>query len=249
MPVATNAVHFSLSRITAWAPGVVTDAEWQAWARGERGIESDGEPRLEQMPPMLRRHAGRLGRLACDVAYRVLDGATGVPVVLCSRYGEVGRSVDLLGALARGTELSPTAFGLSVHNAVGGLFSMARHDTANCVALAGGDESAECGILEACGLLTEGADRVLLVIADCPLPPVYASFADVEPRAFAWGCLVETPATDALTLACEPVPAGEELHHSKDMPAALTTLRFLLDGSRENIHDVGDRRWRWSRGG
>jgi hypothetical protein len=254
MRAATSAVHFSVSRVVAWAPGVSTDDEWRQWARGERAIERDGEPRLEQMPAMLRRHAGRLGRMVCEVAFGVLDGACDIPVVLCSRYGEVERSVALLSALARGSDLSPTSFGLSVHNAVGGLFSMARRDTANCIALAGGDESAEYGMLETCGLFGDGAARVLLVVADCPLPAVYESFADVESVAFAWGCLVEPPGADALSLTWNSSPAHEprephEPHEPRErrLPAALSTLRFLFGASPEQDHHAGDRRWRWGR--
>lgn len=245
MHAATNTVRFSVSRVTAWAPGVTTASEWLEWTRGEREIARDGEPRLEQMPAMLRRHAGRLGRMVCDVAYRVLDGATGVPVVLCSRYGEVGRSVDLLSALANGTALSPTSFGLSVHNAVGGLFAMSRHDTANCIALAGGDESAEYGMVETCGLFADGAERVLLVVGDCPLPDVYEKFADVEPVAFAWGCLIEPPREDAISLSWSAAPPRER--DALAPPASLSALRFLLSGAREQVHDAGDLRWRWSR--
>lgn len=246
MPSARNAVRFSVSRLAGWAPGVSTETEWREWAHGERTIGRDSEPRLEQMPAMLRRHAGRLGRMVCDVAYRVLDGATGVPVVLCSRYGEVGRSVDLLTALARDAELSPTSFGLSVHNAVGGLFAMARRDSANCIALAGGDESAEYGIIETCGLLSAGAERVLLVVGDCPLPAIYDAFADVEPVAFAWGCMVEPPRDGAISLEWAAAAARER--DGLRAPAPLAALRFLFDGSRERIHDANGRRWRWSRG-
>jgi hypothetical protein len=245
MAAASNTVHFSVSRLTAWAPGVSTDDEWHEWARGARSIGQDGEPRLAQMPAMLRRHAGRLGRMVCDVAYRVLDGTPDVPMVLCSRYGEVGRSVDLLSALAAGTELSPTSFGLSVHNAVGGLFSMARHDTANCIALAGGDESAEYGFIETCGLLADQLPSVLLVVADCPLPAVYEPYADVSPVAFAWGCLVQPPRDGAMSLTWSDAPATEP--HGMQAPAALSALRFLFDGSREHLRDAGGRRWRWSR--
>ncbi len=240
-----NAVQFSVSRLTAWAPGVETDGEWREWARGTRPIGLDGEPRLDQMAPMLRRHAGRLGRMACDVAYRVLDGARDVPMVFCSRYGEVGRSVDLLSALAEGTPLSPTSFGLSVHNAVGGLFSIARRDTANCIALAGGDESAEYGIVESCGLLADGAANVLLVVADCPLPAVYDRYADVMRAAFAWGCLVQPARGDAYSLSWTAARTNEG--RGLRMPAALSTLRFMLGGSREYRNDAGDRQWDWSR--
>lgn len=241
-----NCVRFSISRLAAWAPEVSTDAEWREWAHGARAIGRDGEPRLEQMPPMLRRHAGRLGRMLCDVAYRALDGETGIPTVLSSRYGEVGRSVDLLTALARGAELSPTSFGLSVHNAVGGLFAMARHDSANCIALAGGDEAAEYGVIETCGLLAAGAVRVLLVVGDCPLPAIYEPFADVTPAAFAWACVVEPPRSGAMTLEWSVAPSHDR--NGPDTPAPLAALRFLFDESRERIHDAGSRRWRWSRG-
>ncbi|MGH7654808.1 MAG: beta-ketoacyl synthase chain length factor [Gemmatimonadaceae bacterium] len=242
---APNAVRFSVSRVTAWAPGMETDAAWQEWARGERTLGREGAPRLEQMPAMLRRHAGQLGRMACDVAYRALDGATGIPIVFCSRYGEVGRSVDLLSALARGTALSPTSFGLSVHNAVAGLFAMSRHDRANCVALAGGDESAEYGVVETCGLFSEGIERVLLVVGDSPLPAVYEQFADVDAAAFAWACLVEPPRADVISLSWGAAPRRER--GPVGPPASMGALRFLQADAHEHIHDAGDLRWRWSR--
>jgi hypothetical protein len=187
--------------------------------------------------------------MVCEVAFGVLDGARDIPMVLCSRYGEVDRSVTLLSALARGSDLSPTSFGLSVHNAVGGLFSMARRDTANCIALAGGDESAEYGMLETCGLFSDGAARVLLVVADCPLPAVYDSFTDVQPVAFAWGCLVEPPGADAISLTWT-ASSTYEPHEPRErpLPAALSTLRFLFGESRQHDHHAGDRRWQWGRG-
>jgi hypothetical protein len=241
----TNSVEFSVSRLTAWAPGVETDAEWREWARGSRSIGPDGEPRLKQMPAMLRRHAGRLGRMVCDVAYRVLDGARDIPIVLCSRYGEAARSVDLLSALATGADLSPTSFGLSVHNANGGLFAMARRDTANCVAIAGGDESAECGIMECCALVADGAATVLLIVADCPIPAEYERYADVTPAAFAWGCLVHPARGDAISLSWGAAPVNEV--REMQMPAALSTLRFMLGASQTHRHDARDLRWDWSR--
>lgn len=238
-------VTFSIARIEAWAPGVSTPAEWRAWSCGELLIGSEGDPALQQMPAMLRRHAARLGRLSCEVAYRALDDAVGIPIVFCSRYGEMDRSVKLLTALAEGAELSPTSFGLSVHNAIAGLFAIARHDTSNCIALAGGDESTEFGILEACGLLADGADRVLLVVADLPLPPIYEAFVDVDPVAFAWACLLvpagETPFSVEWHAAVTPPPATQQ------PPAAIKALQFLLGDEPELRRSAGSRDWLWRR--
>ena len=225
-------VSFSIAQLEAWAPGVTVASEWREWARGERTIERLGEPALQQMPAMLRRHAGRLGRLACSPAYDSLRELRDVPVVFSARYGEVSRSVELLAALSAGEELSPTTFGLSVHNAVPGLFSMARKETANSVSLAAGEDSAEAGVIEACGLLDDGAEQVLLVVADCPLPEIYQAFEDTLPLAFGWSCLVRRPSVDVVALEWRD-DATESRRTTNQQPGALAVLRFLLGHCNE----------------
>jgi len=231
-PAAPQQVRFSIAQLKAWAPGVTTVSEWQEWASGTRTIERTGEPALQQMPPMLRRHAGRLGRLACSPAYDTLGDLRDVPLVFSARYGEVSRSVELLTALSAGDELSPTTFGLSVHNAVPGLFSMARKETANSISLAAGDDSAECGVIEACGLLADGAAQVLLVVADCPLPQIYQRYADTEPTAFGWSCLVLPPGDDVVTLSWSDT---DQMVAGNDQPGALAALSLLLGTPGEAV--------------
>ncbi len=162
-------------------------------ARGERVPIGETVPALRQMPAALRRHAGPIGRLACDVAYRALDGAVDVPLIFCSRYGEAARSVELLTQLAHDEVLSPTSFSLSVHNAAAGLFSIARRDSANSVAIAAGEASAALGVIEACGLLAEGAPRVAVVAVDWVLPEIYHAFEERERVPYAWAALMRRP--------------------------------------------------------
>ena len=126
-----SGLSFSIIAHAAWAPGLITPAQWAAWAQSPTRIGAGVEPALRAMPAMLRRRAGFLGKMALEVAYACLDGRTDIPTVFCSRHGEVARAVDLLGELAKGEALSPTAFGLAVHNASAGLFSVARADRAN----------------------------------------------------------------------------------------------------------------------
>lgn len=239
---AEQKVKFSVIRCAVWAPPV-RDANAQSASEGAPGVVA--EPSLGQMPPMLRRHATRLARIACDVAYRALDTETGVPVVFCSRYGEVHRSVELLTALANGAELSPTSFGLSVHNAIVGLFAIARRDTANCIALAAGDDSAAAGVVEACCLLADGADRVLLVVADSPLPTLFRAFADVAPTEFAWAALLTSAGDDAVTLSwrnADMPPSGDERP-----PANLTAGQVLMGRDAELRHTSRGLAWHWRR--
>ena len=233
LPAAPQQVRFSISNLQAWAPGVTSPAEWREWARGDRPLERTGEPALQQMPPMLRRHAGRLGRLACSPAYDTLGDLRDVPMVFSARYGDVSRSVELLAALSAGEELSPTAFGLSVHNSVPGLFSMARKETANSISLAAGDDSAEFGVIEACGLLADGVRQVLLVVADCPLPAIYEKFADTAPLAFGWSCLIGLPKDDVVTLNWADT---DEMVRAEGIMGPLAALSVLLGESRDVWH-------------
>lgn len=239
-------VSFSIAADAAWAPNIETKEAWLAWANGERTIQGGGEPPVAPMPPMLRRRAGFLGKMALEAAYGCLGGATGVPTVFCSRHGESARSIDLLLDLANNVPLSPTSFGLSVHNAIGGLFSIARGDHANNIAIAAGGSSIEHGVIEACGLLADGEPTVLLVAYDCPLPEIYASFQDCQERPYAWAWLMQPAMENHLSLAweasTEPAPCPIER-----LSPGLDIFGFYLrkQPALERISD--GHRWLWRR--
>jgi hypothetical protein len=241
-----NGVAFSLAGQAAWAPGLATPAEWAGWAAAPWRIEPGVEPKLAAMPAMLRRRAGSLGKMALEVAYECLGERLDVPAVFCSRHGEVTRAIDLLNELVQGEPLSPTGFGLAVHNASAGLFSIARADRANHVALCAGSATVEHAVIEACGLLADGAPMVLLVAYDAPLPPVLSQFEDCaeQPYAFAWAMV---PAgADALRLSwrADPEPAPTP---ADAMPGGLEVLRFQLGGAARMERSAEARRWTWSR--
>jgi hypothetical protein len=247
-----NHVLFSIARHAAWAPGVTSPEAWSAWAREPWTIDGDEEPKVAAMPAMLRRRAGFLGRMALEVAYACLGQDAGVPTVFCSRHGEVGRAIGLLGELARGEPLSPTAFGLAVHNASAGLFSIARADRANHVALAAGSATLEHAVIEACGLLADGAPMVLLVACDEPLPAPLAHFEDCaeQPFAFAWAIV---PAGErAVRLSWRAAAPAEPGAIADAIPGGLEVLRFQLGegaqgGGAQLERTAGARHWTWSR--
>jgi hypothetical protein len=241
-----NGLQFSISAHAAWAPGVATPEEWDAWATSPRRIGDGPDPAVKAMPAMLRRRAGFLGKMALEVAYACVDGQTGIPTVFCSRHGEVTRAVELLGELAQGEALSPTAFGLAVHNASAGLFSIARADRANHIALAGAGATIEHGVLEACGLLADGAPQVLLVAYDAPLPALLSEFEDCDEQPYAWAWLMTPPTGDVISLSL--APAGDSPAPAPDaMPAGLQVLQFHLSGAARHERVCGAQRWTWTR--
>lgn len=250
-------VRFSIVNHAAWAPGLATAPDWARWALQPHPIVAGDEPAVKAMPPMLRRRAGLLGKMALEVAYQCLAGRSGVPVVYSSRHGEVVRAVELLSDLARNEPLSPTAFGMAVHNASAGLLTIARADRANHIALAAGAASVEHAVIDACGLLADGAPAVLLVACDCPLPPLFAGFEDCQEQPHAWAWLLAPAADDADTgidtgvdtrldtISLSWSAAAQEA--SEAMPGSLAALRFQLGGLRRMERVAERRRWCWSR--
>ncbi len=239
-------VSFSILGQAAWAPGVDTPEQWSAWAAAPWPIAADGEPGVRAMPPMLRRRLGQLGKMALETAYAALDGRADVPTVFCSRHGETARAIALLADLAQRAPLSPTAFGMSVHNANAGLFSIARADRANHIALAAGTSTLEHAVIEACGLLADGEPLVLLVTADTPLPAIFAGFADrdEQPHAFAW--LLAPAGADGVQCALDWTAAAPD-EAAGGLPGSLDVLRFMAGNARQFERVAQRRRWRWSR--
>lgn len=250
--MSESEVVFSIARHVAWAPGLSSSQRWAQWAREPWPLVPGEEPKVAAMPAMLRRRAGVLGRMALEVAYECLDGRREVPTVFCSRHGEVARAVDLLGELARGEPLSPTAFGLAVHNASAGLFSIARADRANHVALAAGASTIEHAVIEACGQLADGAPMVLLVACDTVLPATLRQFEDCDeqPFAFAWAMVPAGAGPDTLRLSWRarsgPAAAAAGAAPSR-MPGGLALLRFQHGAQARLEREADGKCWTWSR--
>ncbi|MES3025979.1 MAG: beta-ketoacyl synthase chain length factor [Pseudomonadota bacterium] len=231
---------------------MTTSEAWRAWSEvpfAIDGAQQSGaqQPPLAQMPAMLRRRAGVLGKMALEVAYDCLDGRTGVPTVFCSRHGEVARAIELLTELAAGLPLSPTGFGLAVHNASAGLFSIARADQANHVALAAGASTVEHAVIEACGMLADGVPMVLLVAYDCPLPQLLSRFEDCAEQPNAWAWLMVPAGAEALALAWDADTASAAAPDVGAMPGGLEVLRFYASGAQRLERRDGRLRWRWTR--
>ena len=237
-------IRFSIKDWIAWAPGLEDRAAWMAWARAPIAPHGDDRPTAAQVPAMLRRRLNRLGRMALECAYAIHPGEP-CPVLFCSRHGDTERALALLSDLAACQPLSPGSFGMSVHNAVGAVFSIARGDTANYRAIASGADSVESGVIEACGMLADGTPQVLLVAYDVELPGIYGAFADEPQASWAWAWLLESESGGGGTWSLEPSgpgggPAGV-------LPHGLEVLRFILAGEAELAYGSGPWGWCWRR--
>ncbi|MDG2525349.1 beta-ketoacyl synthase chain length factor [Stenotrophomonas sp. HITSZ_GD] len=243
-------IEFSVTGWSAWAPGLPHAQDWLDWARGDaRAPSGDGAPALADVPPVMRRRIDRLGRMAisatddCDVS----PVRENVPLVFVSRHGDVDGSVELLRALGQTELLSPTAFSLSVHNAVAALYSIVRKRRGNYLALAGGAASVENACVEAAGLLADGAPEVLLVCYDGQLPDIYADFADEPAHAYAWCWRLAAPDQPGERLSLSWAPTDLAPAPASPLQHGLAVHHFLLSGQPRLDVEREDQRWRWHR--
>ena len=234
---------FRVNRWAAWAPGLQTPEAWRGWlcAPDLAALAGDAVAALPELPPMTRRRIDPLGRAALQAAFWAQGAEPTGPVVFTSRWGEIARAVSLLRQLAQGEPLSPTAFSLSVHNASSAVYSIARGDTANYSAVSAGPGSAAAGVCEALGLLADGAQQVLVVSVEAPLPDPYGAFETQSVPLRAWAAVIE----HGDELGLQPSADASASMPPDGLPPDLAVLQFLA-GNAASLHQAG---WQWSRHG
>jgi len=238
-------VRFEIVDWAALAPGLVARADWQAWADAPWVPQGPLEARLEAMPAMQRRRLNALGRAAAQVAWDCHSPLPETPVVFASGYGDAHRGLNLLKEFASTGEAAPTDFALSVHNAIGAMYSIARGDGAAYSSVAAGAASAAAGVLECCSLLADGAQDALLVCYDSPLPGEYAAFHRETMGAYAWAWRIAA-ARDGrphVSLDWSDADDGDE----QQLPFGLQSLRFAVGSDRALSAVAEGTCWTWSR--
>ena len=249
---------FTIQRWAAWAPGLVEPAAWEAWLTKPHALPAEGTPALTEMPAMMRRRVDRLGRIALQASYQAHVDAPDAPVLFASRYGDLGRSVELLTQLARSEPLSPTSFSLSVHNAIGALYSIragTRPPTAPSPRARRRWRPPSRRRWPAGRRRPPGEGRhlrraparphaALLRVAGPGVPACLGLSAWPPARARTRSTWTATPARRARGAT------SARLADTDGLPLDLRVLRFLVTGAAGASrweHPVGPRRWRWER--
>lgn len=226
-------VRFAIDAWSASGGNLADAAQWLAWAqRPALPLAVGSVPELAWVPAMARRRLGPLGRRALHVAHTCSPGVSATPIVFASRYGDAERSLEMLASMVAGLPVSPTAFGLSVHNAIAAQYSIIGAERGASVSIAGGAASAAAGVFEATALLADGAEAVVLVSYDDSLPGDYAQFDDELPPSYAWAWRIRRPGPATACFGLRTAPAGDDGDGDGDsaaaLPFGLDMLRFVL---------------------
>jgi hypothetical protein len=189
--------------VSAAAPRPLIAPVLGVWGLGvlgarDAGAAASAPPDLSLLPRSLRRGLSAGMKLAIDAAGKAVAQArsTGhadveLPIVYGSAVGETQTAVELLTSIIASGESSPVLFRHSVHNAAAGLLSIALQSLASSTAIAAGGETLLAVLLEAVGLLDEGAPAVLLVVSEEGASTLLAP--DSGARAGAVACVLAPP--------------------------------------------------------
>ncbi|WP_114239303.1 beta-ketoacyl synthase chain length factor [Dyella sp. C9] len=232
----------------AWAPGLDSAEDWQSWARSPwTPEEGDEQPDCSFLPAMQRRRLSRMARIALHAAWPLCGDDEQLPLVSASRHGETTRTYAILGDVADGQPLSPTHFGLSVHNAIAGQWSILRGQRGESTAIAGEADTFEHAMLEAAILIEQGAPAVIVVLAEeCP-PAAYAGWIDDVPFSYAVALRVGAGRNDAALAARWRLSLASttETAAKTDWPFALDFVRALHAPAGPLVHTWKTRQWIW----
>lgn len=224
-------------------------SNWRAWSPGlnladTRLIPASRMAEQNLAPKLLQRRLSPLARAVFKVAESCMDKPNSLPVVLSSSHGEICKSLEMLKTIQREEELSPTAFSLSVHNAIAGLFSIAYNNRQEFTVIAPCQEGIASAFAEGLGMLLEGAPEVLLLLYDEPIADFYPT-APYKLNTTGPGVLALRISQDGEGLALKLTRSNNPRNDGEQPLQLLAFIRFLL--ADEDVLELGNpgHGWTW----
>lgn len=164
---------------------VLDVVRWAAIVSADTAVQFGEAEEAACIPASQRRRLPAFTRDILRCALPLMRDAPGRPIVLSSPYGDMVSTATLLADISRREPLSPSLFGLSVHNAPVGALGLCLDGPGDQTALAGDAATLSAGLVEAyVRLATAETAEVLLIHADERLPEIYAPFDDSTPGVF-----------------------------------------------------------------
>ena len=202
-------------------------------------------PATETVPKMQRR---RLSALAKMVFSQIdsLSNATETDTVFSTRHGDLPKTVELIRGVAEKEDLSPTAFALSVHNAIAGQYGILLKNRQPSTVVSAGKDTFHQALIEAYARLMSGQDdSIALIHADMPLPECYSEFQD-EVQIPHCVVLVLNRSQGPGSFVVKQQTAPKPKPGTRQFPQAVEVCQFLASGVCSS--DIqGERLWSWTR--
>ncbi|WP_426360488.1 beta-ketoacyl synthase chain length factor [Pseudocolwellia sp. HL-MZ19] len=215
-------MKFAIEKCVAWYGNIRTTEDWQLWAKGELEYSPEDDlPPLKQIPPMQRRRLSPFAKFSFHCILESLgDNISDIPCVFSSRHGDLHKTAKLIEDVATKSDLSPTNFGLSVHNAVAGLYSIFAKNKQAMTAISAGEDSLMMAIVDAYAKLhSQNLEQILVVYTDQIVPEQYSPFVSDKEQTLAIAFVLSKAQPDSsMSLSFEPQTANHQ--EDEKLPAA-----------------------------
>lgn len=240
------ALTFNIAKCVAWAPGLESEQDWHLWQCAQKPIATElNLPPLSVIPAMQRRRLSPFAKVALHCAMQASgELQANVPFVFSSRHGDLHRTTSLIENIAQANALSPTQFGLSVHNAAAGLFSIFSGNRAPLSAIAAGEHSFMMGLLDCVAKLhVNNLSHILYVYCDLQVPDCYRPYV-ADDQAIGIGILLE--AGEGQTIYSLN-PSDSSMQASFTKSQAFDFMHFMLSEQNSWSTKINKQDWQLKR--
>lgn len=222
--------QFSVSDWCAWAPGLANVSAWQEYFNAPYTL-ADEKADVSFLPAMQRRRLSTLARAAFYTSYQCVKDQAPCPAIYCSSYGEYQRAEVILRDIAEANAVSPTAFGLSVHNAIAGQASIYFDNKEPMLAIAPAAHDYLSAFVDALGFLAEGKPSVLLVFYEEKAPEFFAPYCTSTDFPCALALRLSAPQAGKKAWNLDYLGEGQQSIDA--MPALLQLIRFFVQSDAQ----------------
>lgn len=230
-------------------------ADYSANPQDEWRLSKDQLLDLSWIKAAQRRRLSSYAKMVLGCAYQSHlllqsgDIKSALPTIFSTRHGDIHKTTSLLTDLAASEPLSPTAFSLSVHNAVAGMFTIFTENIEASNTISAGRETLLMALVDGYARLKSGlCSQVLIVHCDEALPEAYVPYKDEQQidHALAFVMSLEplNETAEAIELSSSKgndVELNGKLQLSA--PIALAFLEWLQSQSDQVTFDIAGRRW------
>lgn len=232
-----------IEKCNAWCGNLRTTQDWQQWAQGDIShLNEEDLPALKQIPAMQRRRLSRFAKLTMECVLDVLsDEKEDLPCVFSSRHGDLHKTSKLIEDVADKNDLSPTHFGLSVHNAVAGLYSIFSNNKQPMTATSAGEDSFLMAIVDGYAKLeSQKLDKILVVYTDEVVPAKYSKYVSSVEKTISIALILQRNESEkSIMIDFKP-------QKQSSVAAVFQPLKFLsfLYGSGASV-EIDSARYQW----
>ena len=188
-----------IEKCSAWCGNLRSNHDWQQWALGNSEYKDEDDlPALKEIPAMQRRRLSKFAKLTMQCVLDVVsDEQSDLPCVFSSRHGDLHKTSKLIEDVAQKSDLSPTHFGLSVHNAVAGLYSIFSNNKQPMTATSAGEDSLLMALVDGYAKLeSQQLDKILVVYTDEVVPEKYSAYVSAAEKTMSVALILSRKESD-----------------------------------------------------